>query len=112
MRPAALDLATVAALSGAGLPGTVINPAPGVQLLQEQRDSWLPIDARLLAHFAEAIYHPCVSFPMNKPGNWLQWVQLRDQGIEMLTAERNRLRAMPAQPALIWRVLLGFALTR
>jgi transposase len=36
----------------------------------------------------------CAPYLTNKPENLLQWVQRRHQLVEMLTAERNRLRAM------------------
>ena len=49
-------LATVAALSGAGLPVAVINPRQARNFARAtgQLAETDPIDARLLAHFAEA----------------------------------------------------------
>jgi transposase len=53
-----------------------------------------PIDARLLAHFAEAIHPPVRVLPNKQTRELAQWVQRRRQIVEMLTAERDRLRAM------------------
>ena len=53
-----------------------------------------PIDAGLLAHFAEAIHPPVRVLPDERTRELAEWVQRRHQLVEMLTAERNRLRAM------------------
>src|SRR5208283_3153678 len=89
-------LATVAALSGAGLPVAVIGPhqARNFARATGQLAKTDPIDARLLAHFAEAIHPPVRVLPDEQTRELAEWVQRRHQIVEMLTAERNRLRAM------------------
>jgi transposase len=89
-------LAAVAALSGAGLPVAVINPRQARNFARAtgQLAKTDPIDARLLAHFAEAIHPPVRVLPDEQTQELAEWVQRRHQLVEMLTAERNRLRAM------------------
>jgi transposase len=89
-------LATVAALSAAGLPVAVINPRQARNFARAtgQLAKTDAIDARLLAHFAEAIQPPVRALPDEQSRALAEWVQRRHQLIEMLTAERNRLRAM------------------
>ena len=89
-------LAAVAALSGAGLPVAVINPRQARNFARAtgQLAKTDPIDARLLAHFAEAIHPPVRVLPDQQTRELAEWVQRRHQLVEMLTAERNRLRAM------------------
>jgi transposase len=89
-------LATVAALSGAGLPVAVINPCQTRNFAQAtgQLAKTDPIDSRLLAHFAEAIHPPVRVLPNEQTRELAERVQRRHQLVEMLTAERSRLRAM------------------
>jgi len=89
-------LAAVAALTGAGLPVVVINPRQARNFARAtgQLAKTDPIDARLLAHFAEAIHPPVRVLPDEQTRELTEWVQRRHQLVEMLTAERNRLRAM------------------
>src|SRR3979411_42051 len=89
-------LAAVAALSGAGLPVAVSNPRQARNFARAtgQLAKTDPIDARLLAHFAEAIHPPVRVLPDEQTRELAEWVQRRHQIVEMLTAERNRLRAM------------------
>jgi transposase len=89
-------LATVAALSGAGLSVAVINPRQARNFARAtgQLAKTDPIDARLLAHFAEAIHPPVRVLPNEQTRELAEWVQRRHQIVEMLTAERDRLRAM------------------
>jgi transposase len=89
-------LATVAALGGAGLPVAVINPRQARNFARAtgQLAKTDPIDARLLAHFAEAIHPPVRVLPGEQTRELAEWVQRRHQIVEMLTAERNRLPAM------------------
>ena len=86
----------VSVLSEAGLPVAVINPRQARNFARAtgQLAKTDVIDARVLAHFAEAIRPPVRILPDGQTRELAQWVQRRHQIVEMLTAERNRLRAM------------------
>ena len=86
----------VTALSGAGLPVAVINPRQARDFARAtgrlaKTDA---LDARVLAHFAEAIQPPVRVVPDAPTRELAEWVQRRHQIVEMLTAERNRRGAM------------------
>lgn len=86
----------VSVLSEAGLPVAVINPRQARNFARAtgQLAKTDLIDARVLAHFAEAIRPPVRNLPDGPTRELAEWVQRRHQIVEMLTAERNRLRAM------------------
>lgn len=99
-----LEVPLAGALAAAGLPVVVINPrqvrdfarATG-QLAKTDR-----LDAQILARFAEAIRPPVRPVPDEQPQVLAALVARRRQLIEMLTAEKNRLRlaARPIQKRL------------
>ncbi|ULA63310.1 MAG: hypothetical protein LZF86_110005 [Nitrospira sp.] len=94
-----LEVPLTSALAAAGLPVVVINPrqvrdfarATG-QLAKTDR-----LDAQILAWFAEAIRPPVRSVPDEQTQALATLVARRRQVIEMLTAEKNRLR-LAARP--------------
>ncbi len=94
-----LEVPLAGALAAAGLPVVVINPrqvrdfarATG-QLAKTDR-----LDARVLARFAEAIRPPVRPVPDAQTQLLAALVARRRQVIEMLTAEKNRLR-LAARP--------------
>ena len=99
-----LEVPLAGALAAAALPVVVINPrqvrdfarATG-QLAKTDR-----LDAQVLAQFAEAIRPPVRSVPDEQTQALAALVARRRQLIEMLTAEKNRLRlaARPIQKRL------------
>ena len=99
-----LEVPLTGALAAAGLPVVVINPrqvrdfarATG-QLAKTDR-----LDAQILARFAEAIRPPVRPVPDEQTQALAALVARRRQLIEMLTAEKNRLRlaARPIQKRL------------
>ena len=94
-----LEVPLTGALAAAGLPVVVVNPrqvrdfarATG-QLAKTDR-----LDAQVLAHFAEAIRPPVRPVPDEQTQVLAALVARRRQLIEMLTAEKNRLR-LTARP--------------
>lgn len=94
-----LEVPLAGALAAAGLPVVVINPrqvrdfarATG-QLAKTDR-----LDAQILARFAEAIRPPVRPVPDEQTQALAALVARRRQLIEMLTAEKNRLR-LAARP--------------
>jgi transposase len=94
-----LEVPLAGALAAVGLPVVVINPrqvrdfarATG-QLAKTDR-----LDAQVLAHFAEAIRPPVRPVPGAQTQALAALVARRRQLIEMLTAEKNRLR-LAARP--------------
>ena len=94
-----LEVPLAGALAAAGLPVVVINPrqvrdfarATG-QLAKTDR-----LDAQILARFAEAIRPPVRPVPDAQTQVLAALVARRRQLIEMLTAEKNRLR-LAARP--------------
>jgi len=94
-----LEVPLAGALPAAGLPIVIINPrqvrdfarATG-QLAKTDR-----LDAQILARFAEAIRPPVRPFPDEQMQALAALVARRRQLIEMLTAEKNRLR-LAARP--------------
>ena len=94
-----LEVPLAGALAAAGLPVVIMNPrqvrdfarATG-QLAKTDR-----LDAQVLAHFAEAIRPPIRPVPDAQTQALAALVARRRQLIEMLTAEKNRLR-LAARP--------------
>jgi transposase len=91
------ELPLVAALAAAGLPVAVVNPrqvrdfarATG-RLAKTDR-----IDAKVLAHFAQAVQPRPRPLPQGQAQELLAFLARRQQLIQMLTAEKNRLRTAP-----------------
>lgn len=83
-----------AALAGAGLPLVVINPAQVRQFAQAigKRAKTDPIDAAVIAHFAEAVKPEPRPMPNEEARLLAELVARRRQIIEMLVAERQRER--------------------
>lgn len=91
---AGLEVLVVAALSEAGLPVVVVNPrqiryfAKSIGQLAKT-DS---IDARVIAHFAEAIHPELRPVPDEQERALSDTLTRRRQVVEMITAEHNRWR--------------------
>src|SRR5215217_6079678 len=99
-----LEVRLAAALAAAGLPVAVVNPrqvrsfarATG-RLAKTDR-----LDAKAIAHFAEAVRPPVRTLPDEATRHLAALVARRRQLLEMLVAERNRRQA--ADPALHERI--------
>jgi transposase len=99
-----LEWPLVAALGIAGVPVAVVNPrqvrdfakATG-QLAKTDR-----LDARVLAHFADAVRPKPRPLPDAQTQEWAALLSRRQQLIQMLTAEKNRLGSAlpPVRPRL------------
>jgi transposase len=91
---AGLQLPVVAALASAGLPLAMVNPrqvrdfarATGKLAKTDQ------LDAQVLAHFAEAVRPTPYPLPDAQTQELTALLTRRHQVVEMLTAEKNRLR--------------------
>ena len=89
-----LQLPVVAALASAGLPFSMVNPrqvrdfarATGKLAKTDQ------LDAQVLAHFAEAVRPTPYPLPDAQTQELTALLTRRHQVVEMLTAEKNRLR--------------------
>jgi transposase len=81
-----------AALAGAQLPLVVVNPAQVRHFAQAigKRAKTDPIDAAVIAHFAEAVKPPLRELPDGIARLFAELVARRQQLIEMLVAERQR----------------------
>ena len=92
-----LEAPVVAALGVAGLPVAVVNPrqvrdfAKATGRLAKTE----PLDAQVLAHFAEAVQPAARPLPDACTQELGALLTRRRQLVEMLTAERNRLRQAP-----------------
>jgi transposase len=95
-----------AALAGAGLPLAVINPAQVRHFAQAvgKRAKTDPIDAAVIAHFAEAVKPEPRPVPDEEARLLAEFVTRRRQIIEMLVAERQRERR--AQSSRVRKSLL------
>ncbi len=89
-----IELALTGELVAAGLPVAVVNPRhvrdfarAGGKLAKTDA-----LDARVLAHFAEAMQPECRPLPDASTQELRALVTRRRQVVEMMTAERNRLR--------------------
>jgi len=94
-----LELAVVAELYQADLPVAVVNPARVRDFARAtgalaKTD---PIDAKLLARFAQAVRPPVRRLPSDEEQQFAELVTRRRQIVEMLTMERNRLSSAPAR---------------
>ena len=94
-----LELAVVAEVYQAGLPVAVVNPARVRDFARAtgalaKTD---PIDAQLLARFAQAVRPPVRRLPSDEDQQFAELVTRRRQIVEMLTMERNRLSSAPAR---------------
>ena len=91
------EAAVVAALGVAGLPVAVVNPRQVRDFAKAtgrlaKTDA---LDAQVLAHFAEAVHPPVRPLPDACTQELGALLTRRRQVVEMLTAERNRLRPAP-----------------
>ncbi len=100
------ETVVTAALAAAGLPVVVVNPAQVRAFAKAigQRAKTDPIDAGVIAHFAEATRPPVRPLPDAETRLLSDLVQRRRQIIEMILAERQRLKRAPAR--------LGRSITR
>lgn len=92
-----LQTLVVAELSSAGLPVAVVNPRQARDFAKAtgRLAKTDPIDAEVLAHFAEAI-RPEVREPKDEETQLLTaLMSRRRQIVDMLTAEKNRLSVAP-----------------
>jgi transposase len=94
-----LEARVVAALAAAGLPVAVVNPrqvrdfAKAIGRLAKTD----ALDAQVLAHFAEAVGPPARPLPDAATQELRALLTRRRQLVEMLTAEKNRLRRAVAR---------------
>jgi transposase len=94
-----LQMPVAAALASAGLPLSMVNPrqvrdfakATG-RLAKTDR-----LDAQVLAHFAQAVRPMPYPLPNAQTRELTALLTRRRQVVEMLTAEKNRLRATPSE---------------
>lgn len=88
------ELPLTGALLAAGLPATVVNPRQVRDFARAtgQLAKTDAIDARVLARFGEAVRPPLRPLPDEATQELAALVVRRRQLIEMLTAEKNRLR--------------------
>ena len=95
------ETVVAAALASAGLPVVVVNPAQVRAFAKAigQRAKTDPIDARVIAHFAEATKPSVRPLPDAQTQLLADLVQRRRQIIEMIGAESQRRRRAPARLA-------------
>jgi transposase len=93
-----LELPVTLALAAAGLPVAVVNPRQTRDFAKAtgQLAKTDALDARALAHFAEAVRPVPRPLPEAQAQELGALLGRRRQLIEMLTAEKNRLSAAPA----------------
>lgn len=91
------ETVVTAALAAAGLPVVVVNPAQvrAFAVAIGQRAKTDPIDARVIAHFAEATRPQVRSLPDAETRLLADLVQRRRQIVDMMTAERQREKRAP-----------------
>jgi transposase len=89
-----LETLVVAGLAAAGLPVVVVNPAQVRAFANAlgKRAKTDPIDAAVIAHFAEATKPAIRSLPDEAARSLSDLVARRKQIVEMITAERQRER--------------------
>jgi transposase len=92
-----LEAVVVAALAGAGLPVVVVNPAQVRSFARAlgKRAKTDPIDAAVIAHFAEATAPEIRPMPDAATRLLADLVARRRQIVEMIASERQRLRHAP-----------------
>jgi transposase len=90
-----LEFPVAAALAAAGLPVAVVNPRQVRDFARAtgRRAKSDPIDAAVLAHFAEAVRPPARPLPDADARALEALLSRRRQLVEMLVMERNRLAA-------------------
>jgi transposase len=90
------ETVAVAALSGAGLPVVIVNPAQVRAFAKAlgQRAKTDPIDAAVIAHFVEATRPPVRPLPDEATRLLADLVTRRRQIVEMIGAERQREKRM------------------
>ena len=95
------ETVVTAALAAAGLPVVVVNPAQVRAFAKAigQRAKTDPIDAGVIAHFAEATKPEVRPLPDAETQLLADLVQRRRQIIEMIGAESQRQNACPAKLA-------------
>ena len=96
------ETVVAAALAAAGLPVVVVNPARSAPSPRRsaQRAKTDPIDAAVIAHFAEATKPELRPLPDEATQMLADLVARRRQIVEMIVAERQReKRARPAADA-------------
>jgi len=88
------EVVVAAGLAGAGLPGVVVNPAQVRAFAQGlgKRAKTDPIDAAVIAHFAEATKPELRQMPDEMTRLLADLVARRRQIVEMITAEGQRVR--------------------
>ena len=93
------ETVAVAALAAAGLPVAVVNPAQvrAFAAALGQRAKTDPIDARVIAHFAEAIKLQPRPLPSAQTQLLADLVTRRRQILDMIGAERQRQKRAPAR---------------
>jgi transposase len=86
------ETVAAAALAGAGLPLAVVNPAQIRHFARAigKRAKTDPIDAQVIAHFAEAVKPECRPVPDEQAQMLSDLVARRRQIIEMIVAEKQR----------------------
>ena len=93
------ETVVAAALAAAGLPVVIVNPAQMRAFAKAigQRAKTDPIDARVIAHFAEATQPEPRPLPDEATRLLADLVARRRQIIDMIVAERQRERRAPAR---------------
>lgn len=91
-----LEAVVAAALVGAGLPVVIVNPGQVRAFARAlgKRAKTDPIDAAVIAHFAEATAPEVRPLPDEATQMLADLVARRRQIVEMMAAERQRLRSM------------------
>ncbi|MBS1789109.1 MAG: transposase [Acidobacteria bacterium] len=89
-------------LAAAGLPVVVINPRQARDFAKAtgQLAKTDPVDARVLAHFGEALQPPVRSLPDEETRALEALLTRRRQLVEMMVAEKNRYATLARQPKL------------
>lgn len=92
-----LETAVVIEVYTAGLPVAVVHPARVRDFARATGTlaKTDPIDAKLLARFAQAVHPPTRRLPSAEAQQFAALVARRQQIVEMLTMERNRLASAP-----------------
>jgi len=95
------ETVVAAGLAGAGLPVVVVNPAQvrAFRRALGQRAKTDPIDAAVIAHYAEATRPPVRALPDAATQLLADLVARRRQIVEMIKAERQREARAPARIA-------------
>jgi transposase len=97
-----LEVLFATQLAAAGLPVVVINPRQARDFAKAtgQLAKTDQVDARVLAHFGEALQPPVRPLPDEQTRALEALLTRRRQLVDMLVAEKNRFAALSRQPAL------------